>query len=100
MKRLEKIMRVELKNCELPEVDAKVVYSLYNDGIGAYEYWGAKCFDRGTLCAEVDDIIPIFEAEDTEEIKDSVIRYINAHFNEIAETIEEKLAEDGRRDDY
>lgn len=28
--------------------------AVYRDGIGSYEFWGAKCFDRGNLVVEVD----------------------------------------------
>ena len=29
-------------------IGVTVEYEIDNDGIGGYEYWGAKCFDAGT----------------------------------------------------
>jgi hypothetical protein len=37
-------------------VRAKVDWTWENDGIGAYEYWGAKCFDRGSNYIEVQEL--------------------------------------------
>lgn len=31
-------------------VKAKVSFGY--DGIGSYEFWGAKCYDRGNLCCD------------------------------------------------
>ncbi len=33
------------------EVDCE--YEVENNGIGSYEYWGQKCFDKGTDCAVI-----------------------------------------------
>jgi hypothetical protein len=37
------------------EVDIEVdfEYEVMNDGIGPYEYWGQKCFDKGTDSAVI-----------------------------------------------
>lgn len=38
------------------EIELSVSYSIYNDGIGPYEYWGQKCFDKGNPCVEIEEI--------------------------------------------
>lgn len=38
------------------EVTVEVDVTYGNDGIGAYEYWGAKCYDHGNTTAEAGDI--------------------------------------------
>jgi len=30
------------------DIDVECEYEVCNDGIGAYEYWGQKCYDAGT----------------------------------------------------
>jgi len=42
-------------NGELLEVEFTGDCSIENDGIGAYEYWGAKCYDPGRDYAIMDD---------------------------------------------
>lgn len=38
--------------------DVTVSLSIENDGIGAYEFWGAKCYGlKGTNCLVVDSIL-------------------------------------------
>jgi hypothetical protein len=34
--------------------DADIKFSVENNGIGAYEYWGARCYDAGTDYAVID----------------------------------------------
>ena len=46
------------------EVDFDVEWD--NDGIGSYEYWGAKCFDKGHDYAVLDD----YSADITEHLAD------------------------------
>lgn len=38
------------------EVDVEVDYSVQNNGIGEYEYWGCKGFDRGVDYAEIESV--------------------------------------------
>ena len=38
------------------EIELDVSYSITNDGIGHYEYWGQKCFDKGNPCVEITKI--------------------------------------------
>ena len=68
----------------------KADYHIANDGIGSYEYWGAKCFDRGTDYPEIDNIEPIWTNESEEEKKDILI-YIDEHFEDLANGITESM---------
>jgi len=47
---------VESKHNEEVRIDIEFDYHIENDGIGAYEYWGAKCYDAGTDYMEFDGI--------------------------------------------
>jgi hypothetical protein len=38
-------------------IKAKVDISAYFDGIGPYEYWGSKGYDKGDICIDVNEII-------------------------------------------
>lgn len=38
------------------EIDINVSYSSGYDGIGPYEYWGCKGYDKGNLCIDIDKI--------------------------------------------
>jgi len=40
------------------DVDCEVEWELANDGIGAYEYWGARCVDYGIDYPEIVNIKP------------------------------------------
>lgn len=71
-------------------INVKATYHIENDGIGAYEYWGAKCFDRGTDYPEIDDIEPLWDKE-TDAEKDLVLDYINENFESLAEQITEEM---------
>lgn len=37
-------------------VDLEIQFSTSMDGIGPYEFWGFKGFDKGNLCIDIDDI--------------------------------------------
>ena len=39
------------------EIEVSVDISIYFDGIGAYEYWGQKGYDKGNLCSDINEII-------------------------------------------
>lgn len=39
------------------EIKVKVDISTYFDGIGPYEYWGSKGYDKGNLCFDINEII-------------------------------------------
>lgn len=46
------ILPIEYKDLELR---IKVFYEELNDGIGPYEFWGQKCFDKGTNYIDISD---------------------------------------------
>jgi hypothetical protein len=71
------------------EIEAEVSYHIENNGIGAYEFWGAKCFDRGIDYPEIDDIIPIFTEDNDQQAE--ILQYIDENFSNIAEKVEDKL---------
>lgn len=35
------------------DIDVEVEFEVLNNGIGAYEYWGHKCYDKGSDYLEV-----------------------------------------------
>ena len=35
------------------DIDVDCEYEVENDGIGPYEYWGQKCYDKGTEYAVI-----------------------------------------------
>ena len=39
------------------EIKVKVDISVYFDGIGPYEYWGRKGYDKGNLCSDINEVI-------------------------------------------
>ncbi len=55
------------------EVSAEVEISISNSGIGSYEYWGAKGFDRGNDYGELEsfEITSIHEVETDFEFAES-----------------------------
>jgi hypothetical protein len=65
------------------EIEAKVEFSIQNDGIGPYEYWGQKCYDAGQDYIEVENIIPIF-TDQTEERKIVINKYIADNFKSLS----------------
>ena len=44
------------------EIDISFSYDITNDGIGAYEFWGHRCFDKGNESVELDDTFQILRA--------------------------------------
>lgn len=63
-------------NCENfgeHEVEATFSITIENDGIGWYEYWGAKCYDAGTDYPVLDEIEDVYlvrcgQVKDKEDI--------------------------------
>jgi len=39
------------------EIKVKVDISVYFDGIGSYEYWGQKGYDKGNLCSDINEVV-------------------------------------------
>ncbi len=58
---------ITMPNGEELEVEFMAECRMENDGIGAYEYWGQKCFDSGTDYAELDSDITWDKTKYTEE---------------------------------
>lgn len=44
------------KNGNEKEIEVEVEVSAYFDGIGPYEYWGSKGYDKGNLCVDIEAI--------------------------------------------
>lgn len=38
------------------EISLDVSASLFYDGIGPYEFWGQKGFDKGELCLDIEEV--------------------------------------------
>ena len=38
------------------EITVTVDVSAYFDGIGPYEYWGCRGYDKGQLCVDINDV--------------------------------------------
>ena len=53
---------------EEKEIEISVSYSSGYDGIGHYEYWGSREYQRGHLCVEIDEITYNREGLTEEEI--------------------------------
>ena len=75
---------------EEESIRVKATYHIKNNGIGSYEYWGAKCYDRGHDYPEIDDIEPIWFNE-TDKEKLDILFYIDENFEHLAEYITEKM---------
>lgn len=95
-KRREMVMKTELYSTKTEiifngrEIKVKADYHIENDGIGSYEYWGAKCFDFGEDYPEIDNIEPICTNESEEE-KADIIQFIGDNFELLAEQITDKM---------
>lgn len=74
---------VDIGNLELSVVGQAIV-AVENDGIGAYEYWGAKGFDRGQNSFEITSLYidsiteeeSGFEFAESKEIRQAVMKAI------------------------
>lgn len=88
---------VGIKTIDVGDYEVLVEYKGHfeNDGIGWYEFWGSKCFDRGRDYLVVDTIKPLFTDETKEEIAE-IKKLINDNFEDYAEQItdhEEQIQE-------
>lgn len=87
---------IEINEVEI-DFAAEVTYEIGNNGIGAYEFWGQKCYDRGHDYIEniilekviVDKNIII----DKDILFTAVEKYIEKNFDSISEEISVKIAE-------
>jgi hypothetical protein len=67
-----------------------------NDGIGSYEYWGAKCYDQGRDYVVIDKIEPVWTDEsprDRVEIKVLIRKNYDEYAEKIAERVEADVQE-------
>lgn len=68
------------------EVEFEGSPTVENDGIGPYEYWGYKCFDKGEdyqVLEELDYDKSLYSKEQNDIIE----RYIDDNFKSISESI-------------
>lgn len=67
---------IEISNREL-EVTVDVDGRTYSDGIGSYEFWGHKSYDKGNQCVEIDDIrlVEAYWTDNGNEIKNLNEKY-------------------------
>lgn len=74
---------------EETELTIEVEYSSYYDGIGYYEYGSERCFDKGELCVEIDNI-----EYDKTGLNDQDILNIQNQINQDIESIINACLED------
>lgn len=84
---------------ESEEVEVTIYYHIANDGIGSYEFWGAKCFDLGHDYPEIDDIQPIFTEDDDEDARKRIKDYIDTNFDTLAIEISDKMMKEGENNE-
>ena len=72
------------------EVDVCVTWSVQNDGIGSYEYWGFCGYDAGTDYPEIDDIDPEF-TDESEAEQQEIIDFIKGNFENLCRDIESEI---------
>lgn len=87
------------RNGDEQELDLDISYSISNDGIGPYEYWGQKGVDKGHDCVEIEEIfynkknLTKEELENIEQsIKENIDRISEACFKD-AESAKENYEE-------
>jgi hypothetical protein len=86
------------------EVTVEVDVTYGNDGIGAYEYWGAKCYDHGHPTAEAGDIDVISASwtDDNREIniegKTKFAKLVSDAFDKCLDDFQEKALEKAESD--
>lgn len=59
---------IYLFNEEEKEIEVFVDYSSGYDGIGHYEYWGSKEYDKGNLCIDLNEMTYNREGLSHEEV--------------------------------
>ena len=96
-----KAIEIKLDGIET-EVVVVAKYTWSNDGIGPYEYWGAKCYDYGNDYTEVEDIVPDFDDKDAPiplDKREAVAKHIEENYDAISESIAINIAENYEEDD-
>lgn len=74
------------------EIDVDCEYTIENNGIGAYEYWGCKGVDRGTDCAVIENTKWDTNGFTKEEI-DLINLQIEKKLNDWEDAIIERVAD-------
>jgi len=80
-------------NPELTEIEVTLSYYWENDGIGPYEYWGAKGFDRGVDYVVIDDY-----SYDTTGMTPEEITTINSMCEKMFDVWSESIADESADD--
>ena len=72
------------------EYSLDVTATVESDGIGAYEYWGHKCFDAGTrYCSEFD--WKLYEKV-SDETYGEIEQYVDDNYESLLERINEEFS--------
>lgn len=95
--RLKDIIYIESKSGAVHEIEFQVDCSVENDGIGAYEYWGQKCYDHGTDYVEQDGDATCFMVRTGKDGK-SHKRKLKFTNKVIDEAISDYIAENGGKE--
>lgn len=84
-------MATETGTITILEQEIKVEYDYHwdNDGIGAYEYWGAKCYDHGMDYVKVEDIRPIFGCESMAD-QNAILQELNNNYEKYADELSQR----------
>ena len=90
-----KFNRVNQLKVNLPEnlggsIMSNVSWFIENDGIGSYEFWGAKGYDAGTDYVVIEEITPVFEGELSRK-EYQILEYIKDNFEAIRAELEPKI---------
>lgn len=80
------------------DIEVKAEYSINNDGIGSYEYWGQNCYDAGEDYPEVENIIPVF-TDESKELQAYILKRIDDNFEAYAREAEQRLTFETDYDD-
>ncbi len=71
-------------------IDVRADYDIECSGIGAYEFWGQKGFDKGEEYAFINDIEPIFTTQSPELIA-AIKKYIDDNEEAIYEYVADQV---------
>lgn len=69
------------------EVDLKVIFKVVSTGIGAYEYWGQQCYDKGYPEPEIEEV-EWDKSQYNEEENKIIDSYVDKNLDSIYESIE------------
>lgn len=69
------------------DVELFIEFTVENSGIGAYEFWGQRCYDHGKNYAELVD----WNLQPEEWMTPEIVTYINDYIENNIEKVEDKL---------